>query len=265
MKKLFLLFSVVIPSFLFGQIGATAPNFTVTDIDGNTHNLYDYLNSNKVVLLDVSATWCGPCWGFHTNHYLKDLYTEFGPTGTNQIVVLFYEGDAGTNMQDLDGTDAASQGDWITGTPYPIVNETPLQLNLNIYAPLGFPTINVICPSDKKIKSDLWDLQAGTPAASLENMRQEIINRINTCATLSSGVEETAQESFTAYPNPASDVLFLNNAETINRYSIVDMQGKTVLTDVYDNGINVSTLAPGVYMVAVETTETTSYVRFIKK
>jgi len=32
--------------------GSTAPNFTLTDIDGNTHQLYDYLDQGKAVLLD---------------------------------------------------------------------------------------------------------------------------------------------------------------------------------------------------------------------
>jgi hypothetical protein len=32
--------------------GSTAPDFTMTDINGNTHNLYSYLNSGKTVILD---------------------------------------------------------------------------------------------------------------------------------------------------------------------------------------------------------------------
>lgn len=264
MKKILLLSMVLSTMRLFSQTGAVAPNFTVTDINGNSHTLYDYLNANKVVLLDVSATWCGPCWGFHSNHYLKDLYNEFGPAGTNQIVVLFYEGDATTDMNDLNGTDAASQGDWITGSPYPIINEAPVQLNLSIYAPLGFPTINVICPSDKRIKSDLWDFQGATPAVSLENMRQEVLNRINTCATLTSSINESEKIQFSAFPNPTSDMLFLSNAEKVMEYTLMDSQGKIVLSDVYDNGINVSGLPAGVYVIAIKTADGTEHLKFLK-
>ena len=40
---------------------------------------------------------------------------------------------------------------------YPIVNE-PLSLDMNIWAPLGFPTVNVIRPSDYEIVLDTYNL-----------------------------------------------------------------------------------------------------------
>lgn len=41
------------------KVGATAPDFVLTDLDGNTHRLSDY--RGKGVFLNFWGTWCKPC------------------------------------------------------------------------------------------------------------------------------------------------------------------------------------------------------------
>jgi thiol-disulfide isomerase/thioredoxin len=54
-----------------------APNWTLTDLDGNQVQLADF--KGQVVLLDFWATWCGPCR--MSIPHLKDLYAEYKDKG----------------------------------------------------------------------------------------------------------------------------------------------------------------------------------------
>lgn len=45
----------------FYQLGDRVADFTITTWDGQTISLYDLLEEKDVVLINVWATWCGPC------------------------------------------------------------------------------------------------------------------------------------------------------------------------------------------------------------
>src|SRR5690606_14033194 len=75
---------------------SVAPNFTAQDLNGNTHTLSTYLNQGKDILLNISATWCGPCWNYHNTHALADFYDAYGPNGSDEAMVLYVEGDNST-------------------------------------------------------------------------------------------------------------------------------------------------------------------------
>jgi len=133
--------------------GATAPDFTATDINGVEHHLYDYLAQGKTVIMDVSATWCGPCWAFHSAHVLEDLAKAYGPEGSDEIVVLFIEGDPATTLANLNGISGPSitQGNWVEGTNYPIIDNAAIA---DAYDIAYFPTLYRICPDGKVYEMD---------------------------------------------------------------------------------------------------------------
>ncbi|MCB0688232.1 MAG: T9SS type A sorting domain-containing protein [Saprospiraceae bacterium] len=99
-----------------------SPDFNFFDINGKQIHLYSYLNQGKVVFLNFSPAWCQECWNYHRTGELKNFYTIYGPDGTNQARVVHIETDEILGKEDLSGITSASAGNWITGTPYPIID-----------------------------------------------------------------------------------------------------------------------------------------------
>ncbi len=153
MKKLLLTLFTIAGMASYAQIapGSDAPDFTVTDINGNTHTLSDYTAQGKTVILDISATWCGPCWNYHESGVLEQLYYTYGPEGSDEVVVLFIEGDGGTSVESLYGTNipgdsGVTAGDWTKHSPYPVIDSWQIS---DLYQINYYPTIFRICPDGK--------------------------------------------------------------------------------------------------------------------
>ena len=73
-----------------------------------------------------------------------DIYNAYGPNGSDEIMVFFVEGDGSTNTADLNGTgNNDTLGDWITGTPYPVIDDASIASSYQIGY---FPTIFRVCP-----------------------------------------------------------------------------------------------------------------------
>ena len=147
MKRI-LLAIIFFSNYCLAQLpnGAEAPNFTFTDLNNQSHELYSYLDSGKTVFLDIFATWCGPCWNFSSSGAFEELYDDFGPNGTNEFVVLSIEADPTTSVDEIFNS---SLGDWTSLINHPIIDDANGVVQ-DLYEISYYPTLFMICP-DKQL------------------------------------------------------------------------------------------------------------------
>jgi hypothetical protein len=233
--KHYFTFLCVIFSFVYANAqipnGSTAPNWTMADINGVSHTLYSYLDSGYGVIIDFSATWCGPCWNYHNSHAMRDLYLENGPGGTDEARVFFIEGDANTNEACLYGPVGCvggTQGNWVSGTPYPIINN---HTQNGAYQIAFYPTIFGVCPTNTVQSRKIY--QVG------QRNKNGLYNFITDCVTLTYDVVTTHVDCFGDNDGVAS---------------ITPKSGVVPISYLWSNGSTsntISGLAPGSYTCSI--------------
>lgn len=213
MKKQLKIFTILLFSVTFGVTyaqlpnGSIAPDFTITDIEGNSHRLYELLDSGYTVVIDLNATWCYPCWSYHESGELENLWEEHGPAGatgvsantTDDVFVMMIESESSNSIDQIYGTTGNSgnaqadntYGDWTIGTNFPIVDDASVASS---YGLTYFPTIFTICPNR------ILTLSGQISADAHYNLAQEcpsIVDGVNvailsTVPSLSSGCTNSA-------------------------------------------------------------------------
>lgn len=144
----------VVPAYATLTDGTIAPDFTLTDIDGNSFNLFGALEDGKTVFIEFVASWDQNSWNYHNTQSMQNLHALHGPNGScsDDIIVLLIEIDLSTDDDDLAGIGNNSQGNWIENTSYRIFNPSTDDV-INDYLISAIPTIYRLCPS-KIVKSN---------------------------------------------------------------------------------------------------------------
>lgn len=243
-----LLFSTAILSSVnaFGQVpnGSTAPDFTLTDYYGTTHNLYEYLDAGKTVFVEIFAAHCPTCWAYHQTHRLKNIYEQYGPDGTDELMVLALEYDQWNDSLAFTGNHEpwVTAGDWLTGTPYPIFNvEDPdrgvfIDYNVNYY-----PVIYRVCPN--RILEMVFTSET----------EAELYQKVQDCqATLS--IEDEVDLG-TIRIDQAARTLIIDQYQHVQRLDVFDLQGRVMLTvgALTRSAIGVEKLRSGIYLFQLHT------------
>jgi cytochrome oxidase Cu insertion factor (SCO1/SenC/PrrC family) len=230
----------------FAQLpnGSTAPDFTLTEYYGTTHNLYEYLEAGKTVFVKIFAAHCPTCWAYHQTHQLKNIYEQYGPDGTDELMVLALEYDQWNDSLAFTGNHEpwVTAGDWLTGTPYPIFNVEDLDRGVFVdYNVTFYPVIYRVCP-DRILEMVL-----------LQATEAVLYQQVQDCqATLS--IEDVVDLG-TIRIDQAGRTLIIDRYQHVQRLDVFDLQGRVMLQagGLSRSTIGLASLRSGVYLFQLHT------------
>lgn len=221
--------------------GSIAPDFNLTDLNGNSHHLYNYLEQGKVVFIKFFACHCPSCWAYHNTGKLESLYQSYGPAGTDQVVILMIEYDEGNGYNEFHGISGFTQGDWVIGTSSPIINAEGADRSVfTNYNMTYYPMIYKICPDQT------------TELMSTSLTVADLYQAADDCpGTLAIDENSGVENLFIDHVNHQ---LILDNFEGLDAVQIINSAGQQMLREVEVEGktIDISALSNGVYFVKVE-------------
>ena len=168
MKNFFLsilLISVVFalsPKQLHAQCPLTeAVDFTVTDLEGNTINLFEILDGGQYVVIDFFFTSCGPCQS--AAPFINEAYEHFGCGDHDVKFIAMDTGDDNAACEWFDET---------FGVTYPTVSgiEGGGTAVCSAYGIPAYPTVILIAPDHSILEQDIWPIpNAGAVISPLES------------------------------------------------------------------------------------------------
>ena len=202
----------------------TALNFIAKDIYGNRIELYEFLDDDKIVVIDFFNTSCGPCQTYAPD--MQASYTDFGENQGNVIYMGISKGDDNSMVARFDS---------IFGITYPSISGSQgggnaIHTSYNI---LGTPTVIVITPDRVIVEKHIWEPTRSNINEAVENAGGIMVSTGN----ISTDNVVMAE----IWPNPVGDYARLGFISAGSEYSfmITDIAGRTrlaLLGEYFSNG-----------------------------
>lgn len=204
---------------------------------------YTYNNTGKVTHV-LTENWNTGTGAWQT--YLQQTYTLNNAGEPSEILTQIY------NTAGSTWTDYSKQSNTYT-------NGLLTYYLVEIYVGSNWTNsteVNRVFDSQDRVTREIFNLWAGN--------NWNTSSRITyTYGTL--GLDEFNRLSLSVYPNPASDVLHITNADTLKAASAYDVQGRAFTLASHNDAVNISALPAGVYILNVETESGLSKIKFVKQ
>ena len=223
---------------------ATAVDFTVTDLDGQQHQLFEYLDAGKHVCIDFFAHWCSNCATSASN------FTEaFHAFGCNEGDVIFLGIELEGSQAQVEAFETSHAGD----NPPPVASGADgggAAVHAS-YGPSSFPTGILIAPNRDIVAQYISLFSSASIQDALENAGIETME----CGV--SSMDETDLEPVLLYPNPSSTFVTVECSPG-TELELANAAGKVIntLSTLHQRTIvSTESLAPGIYMLRAKNAE----------
>ena len=234
----------------------TAVDFTVTDVHGEEHNLFQMLDEGKHVVVDFFFTTCPPCIAS-----VPTMNESFEKYGCNKGDIVYIAIDQG----DSDAQVLAYETQY--GGLFPAASGTEGGGNAvnSAYGISAYPTIILIAPDRKILSQDIYPVNHGNLDGAI-NGTAGITENTDACnlPTNTIDLSDSKLNSLRLFPNPAvqsKSTLEFELAEksqmSIGIYNITGQEIQTIFKGEQLAGqhllpLNVEALSQGAYFVRID-------------
>ncbi len=253
MKKMLLLMGLIcLPILSTAQVtnytvGDIVDDFTVTDVEGNEHNLYSITATGKYVFLDFFFVNCGPCQTWQPTY--NELYDKYG---CNQGEIYCLSINSG-----IDDDAAVIAYEETFGGPFNHAPAVSMEGGSGAvddnFGVIAYPTFCLINPDNEIINTDIWPL---TGVETFEAAFPEGFDPAPMECTIL-GIGDTNTLSVTLYPNPVSangNLTIRLDAPQTSQVTIFSVTGRSLYSHQFEGSeieIPVN-LASGTYFLSID-------------
>ena len=181
---------------------------------------------------------------------MKNMYNLYGPNGTDEVMVLALEYDQWNDSNAFIGNGPAwvTQGNWLSGTPFPIFDvEDPFRGVFTDYDVSFYPVVYKICPN--KIVERVFTSET----------EAQLYQKVEDCLT-ALAVNEL-EETENIYINQYAKSLIIERFHKVSAVKIINLQGQVVksIGSLSNASIGIGELKTGLYLVEINYTSATVF------
>jgi thiol-disulfide isomerase/thioredoxin len=243
MNKLFLAILICVGISVQAQTNLTeAVNFTVTDTQGNTIELFELLDEGNIVMLDFFTTGCGGCQT--AAPHVQQTWEHFGCGNSNVEIIAVNYGAYDDDVIEFEETYGLQ-------TPAVSGNDGGGNDVHTSYGVTVYPTFVIIDPDRTILKQQIYTQDFETFSTVLE-----AAGGIPMACDI--GIDQDEFSEVNIYPNPAKSNIYIDiqSKEDLKSIALFDINGKLAL-DLFNEGSNnliqadLSELSKGIYFLEI--------------